>query len=123
MKKFEDEFEELIHHLKKLFNQKQSITPSSLIQRHSHAVLRQDRYMVVTHHNKPTLVILDVRMVEKIRKCLVKMGYIKDKSLFEEGEILEPRARVQPKPESISFNLGDKSEESGEQEDVQPRED
>jgi len=112
VRKFEDDFDELTFYLGKLFNQKQSLINSTQLQRRAQAILKLDRYNVISHNNKPKYVVIDARLMDKIRKVMVNMDYIKDKPVY--GETLPDLKELpKPKPDKITFHL----EES--QEDVQ----
>jgi len=105
---FEDDFEEIVFYLRKMFNQKKSIIPSSMVQRHALAILKQDRYTVITHHNKPRFVMVDVRLMNKVREAMVRMGEIRNDPLLD-GDIPDPRKRIEPKPDRLTFSIDDTS--------------
>lgn len=110
MPKFEDEFDELVKNLAFIFKQKQSLVPSTMLQRKCHEVLRPDRYIVLSHKNKPRFAVVDIRYMEKVRKALVSMGYINDRMIFDD-EIAEPQKRPDAVPDKLTFNLGDGDEQ------------
>lgn len=105
-RKFEDEFDELTFYLKKIFNQQQTLVNSTQLQRRAQAVLRLDRYNVITLSNEPRYAVIDARMMDKIRLIMVKMGYIKDRPVYG-GPLPDPRKLPDEVPDRISFTLGD----------------
>lgn len=103
-KNFEDDFDELTHYLRIIFNQKQSLINSSILQRRAQSVLRRDRYNIITHNNKPRYVCLDARILDKIRTIMINMGYIRDNVLY--GEALpDPQKRPEPVPDKLTFHI------------------
>jgi hypothetical protein len=103
---FEDEFDELTFYLRKIFNQRQTLVNSTQLQRRAQAVLRLDRYNVITLCNEPRYVVIDARMMDKIRLVMVKMGYIQDRPVYGES-LPDPRKLPDAPPDRISFTLED----------------
>jgi len=103
-KNFEDDFEELTYYLRIIFNQKQSLINSSVLQRRAQSVLKVDRYNIITHNNKPRYVCLDARILDKIRNIMVNMGYIRDKALYVEA-LPDPHKLPEPKPDKLTFHI------------------
>ena len=101
-KKFEDEFEELVYYLAKIFKQKKVLMPA----RHSASLLREDRYTLLSKHSKPKFVVVDHRLMDKVRQTMVKMGYIDDTFIID-TPAPEPKKRLTEMPDRIQFHIED----------------
>jgi len=105
MPKFEDEFDELVKTLGYIFNQRHALIPVTMLQRRIKQVLREDRYTVLSYNDRPRFAVVDVRLMNKVRKLLVEMGYIKDRNVFEE-DLPDPKNRPKSLPDTLTFHIG-----------------
>jgi len=103
---FEDDFQAITYYLSVLFRQKQVLMPISLFQKNISSLIREDRYTIVSKHNKPKYVIVDARIMEKVRRALINMGYIDDKFIIEAIPD-EPKPRLVESPDRITFHIED----------------
>jgi len=75
-KKFNDDFDEMVYNLSKIFKMKDSVIPFSKIQSRLYQLLREDRYNILTYHDDPRFAVVDIRVMERIRELLITMGYL-----------------------------------------------